>query len=97
MAARQHALSKRITIESIKQLRQNTQEGSTLEVIFNTQGLLTYKTAQNLAFFPENSKEDVNAILKHLKVEDPQKMFIFEENSDKKGIKHPFKTPCSIL
>ena len=23
-------------------------------------------------------------------------MFIFEENSDKKGVKHPFKTPCSI-
>lgn len=35
MAARQHLISKRVNITSIKQLRQDTGEGSTLEALFD--------------------------------------------------------------
>lgn len=44
LAAKQHMMTKRVRIESIKELRQNTVDGSTLEVFFDTTGL-TYKTA----------------------------------------------------
>jgi hypothetical protein len=53
-------VSKSVPITSIKELRQNTEEGSTLEVIFNIKDSgLSYKTAQNLAMFPENTNSDV--------------------------------------
>ena len=60
MAARQHMISKRVRISSITQLRQNTELGSTLEVFFdlndnNGNQLISYKTAQNMAMFPENT------------------------------------------
>jgi hypothetical protein len=50
MAARQYASSHRVKISSIKELRQNTEEGSTLEILFDLkdeagQQALTYKTA----------------------------------------------------
>ena len=64
--------SKRVKIKSIKELRQKTDEGSTLEVIFDLKSSgLTYKTAQNLAMFPENSKNDVEFVMKHLGIVDP--------------------------
>jgi sulfite reductase alpha subunit-like flavoprotein len=43
---------------------------------------LTYKTAHNLAFFPENSDEDIDEICKTLKVADRNTMFIFKPNQN---------------
>jgi len=38
------------------------------------------------------------SILKHLKITDAERQFVFEESSpDKKGTKYPFVTPCSIF
>jgi len=66
--------------------------------MFDLKDQMTYKTAQNLAMFPENTAEDVLLVLKHLKITDSEKQFVFEENSpDKKGTKYPFLTPCSIF
>ena len=60
MTARHYQSSKRVKIHSIKELRQSTEDGSTLEVFFDLSGSgLSYKTAQNLAMFPENTDEDV--------------------------------------
>lgn len=60
--------SKRVRISSMTELRQKTDEGSTLEVFFDLkdeqgQQLLNYKTAQNMAMFPENTDVDTNAML----------------------------------
>ena len=84
-------------------MRQNTDHGSTLEVIFSTkndsgQKLVEYKTARNLALFPENSHEDTKALLNHLGVPDElrTKLFILQSNPNyhkKQSGKHPFKTP----
>ena len=43
------------------------ERGSTLEVTFDLEGTgLTYKTATNLAIFPENTQEDVEEIARLL-------------------------------
>lgn len=47
--------AKDVPIKSIKQLRQNLDEGSTLEITYDLRGSgLSYKTAANLALFPQN-------------------------------------------
>lgn len=77
MASRQHMGSKRMKVSSNKELRQKTDEGSTLEVIFDLKGSgQTYKTAQNLALFPENTKDDVEFVIQHLGVENPNQSFV---------------------
>mmetsp|Transcript_13213 Transcript_13213/g.20609 ORF Transcript_13213/g.20609 Transcript_13213/m.20609 type:complete len:97 (-) Transcript_13213:989-1279(-) len=69
MAARQHQVSQRVPISTVSQLRQDTKEGSTLELFFDLSfSSLKYKTAQNLAMFPENSEGDVQRLIHHLSV-----------------------------
>ena len=65
--------SQRLQITKIEELRKSTEDGSTLLVTFNLKDkdgkqILTYKTAQNLAMFPENADTDVEKVLKHLGV-----------------------------
>lgn len=68
MSARQFEQTQRVKITSIKELRQLNDEGSTLEVTFDLSGTsLGYRTAQNLAIFPQNSDADVEQILSCLK------------------------------
>lgn len=109
MAAKQYSLSKRLKINSIKELRQNTDEGSTLEIIFdlkneNGDKLINYKTAQNLAMFPENTLEDTESILNHISIQKSEwnKKIFFEPNKNldpKKAasVKYPFSEPYSIF
>ena len=69
MTVRHIMASKRLEITEIKELRQSTQDGSTLEVTFDLKNSgLSYSTAQNLAMFPENSDENVEKVLRHLNV-----------------------------
>ena len=99
MSARHHILSKRVKIESITELRQEPESGSTLEVTFDiADSGLTYKTAQNLAMFPENTDSDVQFVLKHIGVEDSQHytQFRFSQNpalAKKVPAKHPIVSP----
>jgi sulfite reductase alpha subunit-like flavoprotein len=100
MAARQLSISKRIHIASIKEVRQNTEEGSTLEVIFSLRGddenssnLLDYKTGENFCFFPENSDDDVAKVLQILEV---------DEDTAQKSVKLSGKgkipfAPCKVI
>jgi sulfite reductase alpha subunit-like flavoprotein len=54
------------------------ERGSTLEVTFDLQGTgLTYKTATNLAIFPENTEEDIAEVASLLSF-DLSKRFIFK-------------------
>lgn len=61
LASKQYLTSKELSITQITELRPDTSDGgSTLEVTFDlTNTGITYKTAHNLAFFPENSQDDV--------------------------------------
>ncbi|CDW71895.1 nadph--cytochrome p450 reductase [Stylonychia lemnae] len=99
MASKQFITAKDIPIKYIKQLRQNLDEGSTLEISYdlNDSGL-SYKTAANLALFPQNDISDVVLCAERLKI-DINKKFILKTNpnSSKKGsIKHPFPTPATV-
>ena len=91
--------AKDVPIKYIKQLRQNIDEGSTLEVSYDLKKVgMTYKTATNLAIFPKNSPADVQKCAELLKV-DLNDRFVFVSNplSSAKGpAKHPFPTPISI-
>ena len=73
------------------------ERGSTLEVTFDLDGTgLTYKTATNLAIFPENTQEDVEEVARLLSY-DLSKRFIFKQNpSAKRPAKHPFPGPCTV-
>eukprot|EP00347_Sterkiella_histriomuscorum_P023964 403332775 len=99
MASKQYIIAKEIQIKQIIQLRQNLDEGSTLEVTYDLKDTgLTYKTAENLAIFPKNLEEDVRLCAKILGVE-LDSMFVFKSNPNntkKTAIKHPFPTPISI-
>ena len=49
-------------VKSIKQLRQKTDNGSTIEVIYDLAGTgLKYVTASNFAVYPHNKKADVES------------------------------------
>ncbi len=58
---------------------------------------MTYKTATNLAVFPENTEEDVTKVAQLLKYDLDQR-FVFKANADSKksNAKHPFPTPCTV-
>ena len=61
MATKNYIKAKIIKVSSVKQLRQQLIDGSTLEVVFDLSGSgITYKTAGNLAIYPENSEPIVN-------------------------------------
>ena len=56
LTSKQFQAAQDVQIKHIVQLRQNTDEGSTLEVSYNLKGTgLSYVTAANLAVFPKNS------------------------------------------
>lgn len=109
MAARQYQSTQRVVIKQISELRQKTDEGSTLEVVFDLVGsdqnqLLTYMTAQNLALFPENSEDDVKRILDHINVpeRDWNKVIFMTPNPSldaKKvaAIKYPMPAPFTVF
>lgn len=61
----------------------------------------TYKTATNLAFFPENTNEDVEWIAKEVLKMNPDQWFVFKHNTNSASkrstpAKHPFPTPITV-
>jgi NADPH-ferrihemoprotein reductase len=99
LTSKQFLLAKDLKVKSIKQLRQKTDYGSTLEVIYDlTNSGLTYQTGSNLAIFPQNSEENVNECAQILGLDLDQNIaFVPNNQSPKKGTtKHPFPTPCSV-
>jgi NADPH-ferrihemoprotein reductase len=75
--------------------------GSTIEVTYDTKEAgLTYKTATNLAVFPENTYEDAHQVAKLLGYDLSQR-FAFKSNPNfeskrSTAAKHPFPTPCTV-
>lgn len=68
-----------------------------MEVIFDLSNKLKYKTAQNLAIFPQNTDEDVQTILDHIGVSKTDSLKTFWFESSGKAAKFPFETPCSAF
>lgn len=96
---KQYLSSVSAKILSIRELRQKTDDGSSvhIEIDCGSTGM-SYKTAENLSFFPENCPDMVEKISKLLKI-DPDTVFNIKENKDlDKGIKfkYPFPTPLSV-
>ena len=90
-------------IKDIRELRQKSSldmvHGSTLEVTFDLEGTgMSYKTATNLAVFPQNSAEDVKLCADLLGYKLDQ-AFVFKANPNaqsKRAAKHPFPTPTTV-
>ena len=112
MVSKQYLAGKDIRIKGIKELRQKYSTrpldesdditgGSTLEVTYDLKDTgMSYKTATNLAVFPENTPADVKLCAELLSLgSDLDQRFIFKANPDGKqgsAAKHPFPTPVSI-
>jgi NADPH-ferrihemoprotein reductase len=90
--AKQYLASSSCKVTSLKELRQNPSEGSTLHIEIDC-GTLAYRTAQNLHVFPENCPEKVKKIANLLKVDldDSITLSQIEENSQL-----PFPSPISV-
>ena len=97
MAIRQYISGKDVAIKSMKELRQDKENGSTLEAVFDLKGSgLGYKTANNFALFPENDVAHVKAVADRLGFNLNDK-FVFEPNVEgPKSQKHPFPTPVTV-
>lgn len=97
MAIRQYISGKDVPIKSMQELRQNKENGSTLEAVFDLKDSgLSYKTANNFALFPVNDDSHVKAVAERLGFNLDDK-FVFEPNVEgPKGQKHPFPTPVTV-
>lgn len=97
--AKQYLASSLVNFTCIRELRQRTDDGSTLHVEIDCASAgLSYKTAQNLAVYPENSGSLVHkaADLLNLNLDD---VFDLEQNLDgnaKGKFKYPIPSPLSV-
>lgn len=79
---------------AISQLRQNTQDGSTLQVVIDLAGSgIQYATAQNLGVYPENDPDIVAQVADYLG-EDLNS--VYQVTSEKKKVKIPVPSPLSV-
>lgn len=77
MATKNFIKSANVKVHSVKQLRQQLTDGSTLEVVFDLSGSdITYKTAGNLAIYPENSEPIVNKFAELANLNLDEKFFL---------------------
>lgn len=97
--AKQYLAAQTAPITLIRELRQKTDDGSTLHVEIDCGAVgMTYKTAANLAVYPENSREVVERAAKLLGL-NLKDVFSVEANSaidNKNKFKHPIPSPISI-
>lgn len=97
--AKQYLASQTAPITHIRELRQKTDDGSTLHVEIDCAAAgLSYKTAQNLGIYGENAPEVVKKAAELLGY-NLKDVFVIEQNpeADVKGkFKHPVPSPISI-
>jgi len=94
---KQYLSASNAKITLMKELRQKTDDGSTLHIeIDSGSSGLTYKTAENLAVYVENRPEDVEKAAKLLGL-NLSDIITLQENKDlDKKAKLPFPTPISV-
>ncbi|CAD8213564.1 unnamed protein product [Paramecium pentaurelia] len=93
---KQFLKAKYCQVVSITQLRQNQQDGSTLQIIFDTgrEGI-EYKTAMNLGVYPENNDEQILEIANYLG-ENLKTIYTLELLEETNKAKLPFPSPLSV-
>jgi len=97
--AKQYITSVSADITRIRELRQKTEDGSTLHIEIDCASAgINYRTAQNLAIYPENSTDVVNKAANkfNLNLND---IFEVTQNPDvpsKGKFKHPFPSPIKV-
>ncbi|CAD8077780.1 unnamed protein product [Paramecium primaurelia] len=93
---KQFLKAKYCQVVSITQLRQNQQDGSTLQIIFDTgrEGI-EYKTAMNLGVYPENNDEQILEIANYLG-ENLNTIYTLEQLEETNKAKMPFPSPLSV-
>lgn len=99
LVTKQYINAKDVKIKEIKELKQKLEYGSCLEVKYDLKDAgLTYKTAANLAIFPENSAHDVDRAAKLLGLELDQIIHFEREiqHENPAQIKLPFPTPITV-
>lgn len=96
---KQYLTSTSAQITGMRELRQKTDDGSSLHIEIDCGSVgVSYTTASNMSLFPENCPNLVEKATKLLKL-DPDTVFTIKENKDMdKGIKfkYPFPTPLSV-
>jgi len=96
---KQYLVSASANVTVIRELRQRTDDGSTVHIeIDNGSAGVNYRTADNLAMFPENDLETVEKVAKLLGL-NLDEVFTLDENEDvdkKIKFKYPFPTPISV-
>jgi len=96
---KQYLSASSVNVTLIRELRQKTDDGSTLHIEFDSGSAgLSYNTAENLVLFPENTPESVEKVAKLLGL-NLDEVFTLEENMDsekKIKFKYPFPSPLSV-
>mgnify|MGYP000892793568 FL=1 len=95
--AQSYLESKQIKIVKAVELRQNNDEGSTLQIEFDLSGSgMKYVTAANLYIFPENDPRLVDAVANKIGIS-LDKVFMLQDNKANSNLfKHPVPTPISV-
>ena len=99
LVTKQYINGKDVKIKEMNELKQKLEYGSCLEVKYDLKDSgLTYKTAANLAIFPENSVSDVQRAAKLLGLELKDLIHFDREIPHEKPaqIKLPFPTPITV-
>jgi NADPH-ferrihemoprotein reductase len=95
---KQYLSSSSANLTSIRELRQKTDDGSTIHVEIDCASAgLSYQTAQNLGIYPENGSDMVNKAAKLLGL-NLSDVFAIEKNPENEqgNFKHPIPSPISI-
>lgn len=97
--AKQYLASHSAKVTFSRELRQKTDDGSTLHVEIDiSKNGISYMTAQNLALYPENTDDIVEKAARTFGV-DLDAIFSLEEkenNGARVKFEHPFPTPISV-
>ena len=74
-----HLNSKKVRIDNIEELRQNTINGSTLKVSLNLKNTnIKYNPADSILIYPQNKEESVNKIMNHLEIKDSNQILNYK-------------------
>jgi NADPH-ferrihemoprotein reductase len=95
--AKSYLDSKQIKIVKAYELRQNNQEGSTIQIEFNLRGSgMEYVTAANLYIFPENDPQLVDAVAHKIGISLDKIFMLKDHQLNSMQYKHPVPSPISV-
>ena len=93
-----HLNSKKLKIENIEELRQNTCNGSTLKIVLSLKDSnIKYNPAENILVYPQNKEESVNTILKYFDIKDSNQLINYKRlNINAESLNLPIPSGITI-